>query len=317
MLISASFTACYQDIEINPEIGSPVPVINAIATPDTVVMASVTRTYTNDEPLDKIYLKDADVKLYVNGKMQEPMKYEEFKYESNVGGTGTSLELRTKGVFKSTYRPKVGDEIEITADTKFGNARAVATVPQKVDISSVEVTLRDNPDYPGVGKDSYYSIKFHDPAGEKNYYFINIQYVGNTMGNDNVYLILTDPVFTMQNQDITDAGEDYPESSWGSPFADDTFDGQDYTLKVKERFSYMSEDWIIGKRLKRVVLLYSVSEDYFKYLRSVKKSQDREDSTLGDLGFYEPVSVYSNVEGGVGILGAQSCSRYIVVTDNE
>lgn len=317
LLASLAFTSCYQDIDLDLEGGNAIPVINAIATPDTVVMASVTRTYTHNEPLDKIYQKDADVKLYVNGKMQETMKYEEFKYNSGVSGSGTSHDLRIKGVFKSTYTPKAGDKIEITASTKYGEAQAEAIVPQKVDIESVKVELRESSEYPGAGKDSYYSIKFHDPKGKKNYYFINIQYAVPYFGNSNMRLILIDPVFAMQNQDIADIENDYPETFWGTTFSDDTFDGQEYVLKIKEPFAYDDTDNMMGNDLKRVVLLYSVSEDYYKYLRSVKKSQDRDDSALGDLGFYEPVNIFSNIEGGVGILGAQSCSRYRVSTVNK
>ena len=58
--------------------------------------------------------------------------------------------------------------------------------------------------------------------------------------------------------------------------------------------------------MEREVILYSITEDYYKYMRSVQKDMHRDDSTLGDLGIYEPIFIHNSVDGGAGALCAQS-----------
>ena len=67
-------------------------------------------------------------------------------------------------------------------------------------------------------------------------------------------------------------------------------------------------------KYKRRILLYSLSESYYRYLVALEKIYGGSVSgSLSDIGLAEPVKVYSNVCGGVGILGA--CQRAEKVVD--
>lgn len=307
------FASCYSDIDFDNQIPDALPVINAVATPDTVVMASVSRTYAASEELTGIQLRDAAVSLFVNGELYGQMTPKVFDVDIPVGSTGTSEELRkNKVVYMSDYVPSPHDRIAIEAHTDCGNARVEDVVPEAVAIDDAKV------EYAVVltdwGSFEYhidYKIRFHDNPAQKNYYFLTVGPVDDWDAGM-VFINYVDPVFEMQNQDMAEtiAGDGALENSWGMTFDDTLINGMDYEMTVKEEVQFHFHDE--GAAVLREVRLYSVSEDYYKYLRSVLKDKSREDSALGDLGFYEPVEIFSNVEGGVGILGAQCCARRLV-----
>ncbi len=305
------FASCYSDINFESQMPDTLPVINAVATPDTVVMASVSRTYDASEELTGVQLRDAAVSLFVNGKLHGQMIPKIFDVDIPVGSTGTSDELRkNKVVYVSDYVPSPHDRIAIEAHTDYGNARVEDIVPEAVAIDDAKVEYTAiSTDWGSVEYHIDYKIRFQDNPVQKNYYFLTVGAVDDwDVGM--VFIDYVDPVFEMQNQDMAEtiAGDGALENSWGMTFDDTLINGMDYEMTVKEEVQFLTE----GVSVLREIRLYSVSEDYYKYLRSVLKDKSREDSALGDLGFYEPVEIFSNVKGGVGILGAQCCARRLV-----
>ena len=67
MAMCALLTSCYSEIDFGELMPEPRPGVNAIASPDTVVIASISRTYSLDENVDDLFIKNADVQLTVNG----------------------------------------------------------------------------------------------------------------------------------------------------------------------------------------------------------------------------------------------------------
>lgn len=122
-----------------------------------------------------------------------------------------------------------------------------------------------------------------------------------------MYVYYTDPLIVSQNKDILDVTSGDIWNDWGCVFSDETIDGQRYGVRVKE----VDNSFVVTP--KRRFCLRSISEDYYKYLRSMFKYQQREDSELGGLGLKEPVVIYSNVEGGTGIMASQ----YVSLFDRE
>ena len=303
--------SCYSEIDLGDIMGEPSPVINAVASPDTVVLASVSRTYSYDEQVGDLFIKDADVSLYVNGKFYEKMQGKEIETEINIGGGGASEALSKKWVYVSDYTPSPGDEIKIEAATRIGTADVAATVPQPADIDGVTTDITrydDNYFINAPGYDVTYHVKINDKPGESNYYMLGVQ--GEESSGWRFFRIyLTDPVFEMQNQDITDIGGDTPYTMWVTVFDDTLFDGTSYDLTFEEKAydGYNTNfDPDENKVARRKVILYTITEDYYKYMRSILKDMKREDSDLGDLGLYEPVFIYNAVNGGAGAMCAQS-----------
>ncbi|MDE5647047.1 MAG: DUF4249 domain-containing protein [Muribaculaceae bacterium] len=85
--------------------------------------------------------------------------------------------------------------------------------------------------------------------------------------------------------------------------------GERYTITVNE---ILQTPWIGGvERLPRKVKLYSISKSYFEYMVSVL-SMDLDESALKgnllSLGLMEPTKIYSNIEGGAGLMGSYNLS---------
>lgn len=178
--------------------------------------------------------------------------------------------------------------------------------------AGVQTTLEQVDGYGGGYSNVYdvtYHVKFSDPAGVPNYYLVNVQskYGASSSG---VYVDYIDPVFEMQNQDITEIGsENSMRNGWGWTFSDEAIDGQDYSLALKETGVILDRNSTDPWQRQRSVRLYSLSESYYKYLRSVLKSNQREESSIGDIGILEPVAIFSNVEGGTGVFGAMGMTE--------
>lgn len=315
-------TSCYSEIDFGELMPEPVAVINAIASPDTVVIASISRTYSIGENTNELYVKDADVRMTVNGNYSEQLTMVEY---DTISSGYTPMHVVA---YVSTYRPQPGDHIEITASTPYGEARCSDVVPNPVGISGVKTTLAagndDNIAWGNDGSyittktyDATYHVQFHDPAGVANYYLVNVtsDYYLYTTG---VYVDYIDPLFEMQNQDITNIGSDgLLRNGWGWTFSDETIDGMDYSLSLKETGLSLGGQDSDPARLHRRIRLYSLSENYYRYLRSVLKDEQREESSLGDIGILEPVTIFSNVYGGTGIFGSACVSEWEFYIDRE
>lgn len=151
LLAAILLPSCYSEIEFDNLMPEPVPVINAVANPDTVVMASISRTYRYDESVDDLLIRDAEVSLYVNDKFVQDMKGKEFDWDSGTFYPGSDAELRKhKWVYMSDYVPHAGDKVEIRAATRYGDARVTDVVPRQVPVESVDAKLLDNIN-PGCG----------------------------------------------------------------------------------------------------------------------------------------------------------------------
>ena len=112
----------------------------------------------------------------------------------------------------------------------------------------------------------------------------------------------------------------------GKVFSDELINGQEYTLHLRDEYYYEpyygsyplkvvpdsigiedlnEEDFlpIPPKHLR--VHLYAISAEYYRYLKVLQdKDTDSVSNLLIDGGLAEPIRVFSNIDGGVGILGS-------------
>ena len=96
-----------------------------------------------------------------------------------------------------------------------------------------------------------------------------------------------------------------PYSPYGLPFSDKGFDGQKRTIEVREIIQLSAGTWR-QKRMARKFWLYAISKPYYDYLvSSIINRTDNKGIQGGliDLGLADPVKIFSNVDGGVGIVG--------------
>lgn len=300
--LSLLLSSCYQDIDMDKYRKKPVIVLNSIASPDTVVMASVSRTvFFTDYRKGIPIVTDAMVRLTVNGQPRQTMRYDS-----------------KKEMYLSDYRPKAGDTIRVEAVSDIGTAVGEDVVPEQVPIQNVQVTYRtfDDPDQLLIAPDgtttygkayeATYYITFSDRSLAPDYYCIRIEQAAGKTAETLDYS--HDEVFLAQRPAIDGATTDtHIYGDEGRTFSDELFNGKTYTLKIVEKGTL---SYITGtvKRPRRV-LLYTLSKGYYNYLTGILNEDNGTVSNgLVNIGFAEPSAHYSNITGGTGIMGAVQCS---------
>jgi hypothetical protein len=120
-----------------------------------------------------------------------------------------------------------------------------------------------------------------------------------------------DPLFTSHLSALDKVlGYDWLSGEYGRAFPDDLINGKEYTIKLKPAYEYgygyneLLPDSIPPTYYR--VNLYTITEEYYHYIKTLIEIKDGGNvgSDLSGLGLAEPVRVFSNIKGGVGMLGA-------------
>lgn len=301
IIILSVCSGCQQDLNLdqyrNPEVEKML-VVNTIINPDSVIGVSVTNPYFFSDP--HIYFQPVtslDVRV-----TREKDTWESLTYNPE------------NGLYLSTRKPSAGEVVRLRINEDSHTVVACDTVPHKVEIENVDVTCEGpmhiywDTDYRFT-----YQITFQDPRDEENFYFLEIEddalsYEVSQMGQvdystDYVFQVLAN----MINHDMQGW---QPEGVFGYPFSDKGIEGERYTITVTEVVQTPLVSMI--ERLPRNVNLYSISKAYFDYMVSVLAMDYEETAFKGILrpfGVIEPTKIYSNIEGGTGLMGCYNLSR--------
>jgi hypothetical protein len=119
------------------------------------------------------------------------------------------------------------------------------------------------------------SFSFSDLGTEDNYYRLNVSYWDNSL-------------------------KVFAKTKNGYVFSDRTFSGVTQTLKFTVPFGFVAK----GGDYKFLISLQTLNNDFTKYERSRELYNNAINSP-----FAEPVFIYSNIKGGLGIFGGSSLSR--------
>jgi len=295
-----SFPGCEQDLDLdkykNPEIEKML-VVNSILNPDSVIGVSVTHPY---------FFSDSHVAFSPVTNLEVQAAGEDREWETLIYDDKT-------GIYLSKYKPVAGEALKLRVEQRTGIVCSCDTVPYKVAIEGIEVSGEgpmhiywDN-DYRFT-----YKITFRDIPGKDNFYFLEImddaqRWEFSQMGQvDYTADYVFQELANMINQDIQGW---QPDGVFGYPFSDKGINGETYTITVSEVLQHPSVGMI--KKLPRRVNLYSISEPYFKYMVSVLSLDCNGSALKGNilsLGLMEPDRIYSNIEGGTGVMGSYNLS---------
>lgn len=310
LLLGVFLTSCYRKIDLNEYRTTPKMVINSVVSPDTVVMASITRTWFYPDKKPYVNLPHAHVELYINNQYIETMQWKTLNNPRNPDQPDT--------LFLSNTIPAEGDRIKIVASTpEYGTVTAEDIIPKKVPIKNASHTIKKgNGVYQGTISDYfeiYYEVTFDEFPEKNNYYLAKItQIKTGYYGYYETEIDYIDPVFKEQDA-ILDESMAFNglEKRGGALFTDQSINGQTYTLQIKETTAELDETE------QRIISIYSLSESYFLYLLSLQKiAGSTLEGGLGNIGLTEPLRVYSNVEGGTGILGGNQHSETTITLNN-
>jgi hypothetical protein len=311
MLLFSVFS-CEKNIEFKGREQAPLLVINSILSPDTFMLASVSRSMfflSNDE---NTAIEDADINVFVN---DEPAGKYAFSHNDSIYSYGDMwLVLKEQSHYLLPCKPKAGDRIRYEASVPgLKSVTCETVIPQPVEIISLDTEMVKDPDnYPyGYGMD--FRMKFKDRPNERNYYRIAVymrSLVHDWLNPSETYIDIS-PVHITSDDMVLDTGaptdgiltKETPNRY--NLFSDELIEGKEYTIKFHS--SLNTNSYGDDKREAVIVRLLSITEDYYLYLRTLTAS-----GQTGDTPFSEPVQIYNNIKGGIGILGACSASERTV-----
>ncbi|MCB0643404.1 MAG: DUF4249 domain-containing protein [Phaeodactylibacter sp.] len=287
------------EIELPTPEHNPVLAINSYitSTNDSIVGVRVSRTYGlfEDSP-DEERIYDATVELFENGSLLYSLEaFDEsygYNYKADLpaafGGIGKTYELRV-------------------SHPDYGTVSATQTMPIPVPLQEVEYRPLESNDFEQPNGEV--RLTFQDPAGEENYYeFLITNYCEFTIELPNGEILLD----TFENSIYLD--QDFnvdPNLYMGFDgtallISDRNFDGQTITIGPQfNSYGCFDAPNLVSQGF--VVYWRTVTKDYFNYSTSLRDSESAAENP-----FAEPVSVYSNVEGGVGAVCLRSELRYFV-----
>ena len=327
-LLPFLLTACYKTIDLEELRTDPKLVINALAVENDTFRVELSRTwfYTDGSPADEeLYISGADVQLYVNDAFRCRLSERDSVYQTE-GWTedGFGWIDRRYLYYLSDYVPRAGDRLRVVA-TKEGFPKATAEVElpascpvsdMQVDIHEVardtsEYTITDSSDVRNIRITQDCALRFtlNDPPG-RNFYLL---YMRANAWEDfygvRWYSMLPycdeEPVFSNRFSALDQIlNEDLNFDYNGIAFTDELFDGQSYSFNLPWGGTITTPTDKTYFRKQYVVFLYSISESYYNYMRMLNQLNEGSfTGDLADIGLAEPIRVYSNVEGGTGILG--------------
>ena len=304
MILALSLAACENFFETQIELPVPdhEPVIaltGFVSSSDTgMVSLRITRTYGLFEEYPSEaddQLSGATARLFENGDLL--MEFEES--EDFI----TNYQAPIPGVFGgigNTYQLEV-------SHPDLGSAKAVQTIPEPVPVS--DISFRPLNPNSLSGTEGELEITLTDPAGEENFYeflilqrcsYTYIDYNGNEVTEE-----FEDPV-SISNELSTDPNLTIGYNNATLLVSDQNFDGEKVTLRTE--FYYCTDGEPMEEDKEIFTLVWrTVTPDYFYFSRSLNASQNAADNP-----FAEPVSLYSNVEGGIGAFCMYAEERYEV-----
>ena len=316
LLLAAAFCSCEKDIEYIGQYDGEKLVMFSCASagmPLEVKLSKSAFILSTDSSNPDDAVRDARVSGRCGGKTIE--------FEADPSNPGR---------YVSSYEPEAGETVELFAGCPgFADVSGSASVPSAPSFRIDQVKV--------INDDEYYRrvvvrLTVNDAAGLRNYYRLKISTETHAAceGEEMEYsrevaLTSTDPLFA-NTQDEVEVFAGAIEGEYEVPdyFDDGFFDGKDYTFEVTfydySKYDYLLYEWYydtfgydaavpleeadIELSSSFVVELSNVSDGLFKYARSLEAYHGVAAEVMALFG--EPVSVYSNIDGGIGCFGAMN-----------
>ncbi|WP_298650665.1 DUF4249 domain-containing protein [uncultured Proteiniphilum sp.] len=321
-ILTGCFISCEKDIQFKGTVTDPLLVLNSILTPDSVVSVHLSQSrfiLGESAPLNPI--SGATVSVFVNGGLKEQLTYD------------------ANGIYTGTYFPRPGDEIkiEVIADG-YDQVKSQTVIPGKpgVVVTDSTVTVREeeysspyqpNTVHKTTTRNMQVQLKLTDAVNEENYYFIKVSQ--NYYRKDELLLVwpIELKLSEVLKNNITDNGNIFQElfgdegnaDRVDNLFSDLFVNGKDILFDFSFYDTLESATYVNGEKIKDgnnneeeltveyIVEIGEISRDLYQYVISGNQAVNAED--YGP--FSEPVRVHTNIENGIGILGAYNTYRFI------
>ena len=285
-------TGCSKQIEFTGDETESMIVLIAAPEADSLVSVRLTysRFFLSQEPFRTI--DGASLQTEVNGQP-----------------SGATFMQDSNQTYRSDLALREGDTLTLVVrspDGKSATAGCRMPVRPAVENLTMESEVLLNPTYYGYGtlffsQDIDFSLVLDDPAGKSNYYMVQAYVVDSATGERRDCNVSIDDNLLFEGnetEEVFDLGMSV-DYSYGEKvlFTDDRIDGQRHTVRGTIINAYGEESANIH------VVVSTLSRDTYLYWVTLRAQQE----TGGEMGlFSEPVQIHTNVQGGIGILGAMS-----------
>jgi Domain of unknown function (DUF4249) len=151
------------------------------------------------------------------------------------------------------------------------------------------------------------TFKLDDKIDKKEYYFVRISYISDYVLSKTFPFNLIDSINTktvsFNISNIDDVRISFLLGK-GLIFSDQEFNGQNKAITMKIRGGLELKN---TQPDKATLEIWTLNEDYYKYITDVNKQL-----SLNTDPFAEPLNIYSNISGGLGIFGGYSVAKIIL-----
>ena len=274
-----SCVSCSKIVTVKISEQIPKPVLSCLFTNDSIFKVDLSMSSSIfNEPVS--FQNGEVIKLFGNGELVDSLQWDGEHYISII-----------------TPQSNIDYKIEWEKD----DAKITSSdcLPEKVFIESSE--LRN-----GVGFNEYgepYSectLVFKDDPLQKNFYEILLV---NKYIRDDKIVFSSYPLFSSDPVIISEGLLDY--EPWSILLSDELINGKSHELKINYDLPFQPDN----PNYELIVQLRSVSEQYYKYAKSLTIHKFYQESSIWN-GMGSPVPMFSNIVGGYGIFAA-----YSVTTD--
>lgn len=277
----AVITACELVVDVDVPLPAQRLVVNGLLRPDSTFRVEVFREkHILEQESLLAFVTDADVNI-----------------TDDLGNTlHLTFEPGSFGTYRAPGVPEIGRTYTITATKKdYEVARASATIPSSVNVTRIEWDSAHA--IGGTGwQPLQYPIKivFRDPKGPNFYEFA--MYVESELTFSHPTTgIQVDTVISPAN--LTSNDPVYDERPVPATIISDTFfEDQERAIQFYVYDYGWNTDYSRQRVLRVFVVLTSYEESFYRYMTTLQLQRD-----VGFDPFAQPVKVYANVSGGLGI----------------
>lgn len=276
MACLATLNSCQQVIEIRDD-SEPLLVVNGLleaGSDSTLITVSLTRPAASSSPWR--YVENAEVSLYKDDNV--------FLSTAHAVGTGQYL-------FRDTIEAGTNYKVVVASKTH-GTAWGETRVPSSLEETGISLS------------DEFVDVQWRDNAQEKNYYWIGALRPYDYHSPKGSYCIDTlVPIPVL-----------YSTTPLADPF-NRVMDGGDWEINTTyDYYIRIDDDGLAGELLEveiwvrrkpnLKVFLLSADPHLDRYLKSSVINYTFHEAVIDFPLFYEPAYTYSNITGGVGLIGS-------------
>ncbi len=282
-------TACEKDLELEISERGGQLVLFSFPTADSVFKVHVSKSVSHLSINDFERVYNSTVKVFQNGALVDSFL---FPYDKHWA-------TRDRIVVNEldSFRIEVNDGANLSATGR-------TIIPKAVPVARLDTVTKLAGISDGTSQKMLIcTITIPDPAGEDNYYQLYLMESTCTISGSDTICVhqkidfpKDDPVFYFRDQEGSLLGG----IDFEGTFSDFLFDGTHYKLQIKLPLNFSSNP-PPGTRRTLYFMLVSQTADYFNYFRSRVVAE-----YSYDLPIIDPIRIYYNVDGGLGLVGGLS-----------